>query len=113
MIEEELAVARHDVENGHHVRVPHSRREPRLVEEHLGEFLVLREVRVQALHRHRPRKPHLTDQSPVPNRRHPTGSDLVEQHVAADDARGLWSVLGHHGSLANPPVRRQGIDAIV
>src|SRR5262249_7427303 len=51
--QQELAVGVLDVDDTHDVRVAHERRESRLGEEHLDEALVVEEVRVRALYRHR------------------------------------------------------------
>jgi hypothetical protein len=47
--DEQLALARHHVQRGHHVGVPDARREPRLVQEHGHELRVGSELRVHAL----------------------------------------------------------------
>ncbi len=71
--EEELADVGDDVEGADHVRVPNSRREPRLVEEHRDELGVRRELRVKTLDRDRAREPNRPDEATEVHGRHPAG----------------------------------------
>ena len=83
--EEELVIGRHDVDDGHDVRVANARREPRLLEKHRDELVVARELGVKSLDRDGPGKSTLAEQSPDVDGRHSAGRDLVVKDVPSDD----------------------------
>ena len=103
----ELALLGHDVERGDDVRTPDARSQARLVEEHRRELRVLRELRVQALDRHRAREARWPEQAAKVQRGHPAGGDLPIERIAphaadtADRADGLRFGL-HPGDPTAP-----------
>ena len=77
-------VARPDLEDGDDVRVVDPRGEPRLVEEHLDELGLAREVRVQALDGDEPLKAARAREAPEVHGRHPAGRELGDQLEAVE-----------------------------
>src|SRR5262249_47230547 len=83
--QKKLALERDDVERLYDIRMTDARCEPRFVEEHRDELRFLRNVWVQALDGHCPRKTHFSEQSAVMHGGHAAGSDLVVDRVASQD----------------------------
>ena len=75
--EEQLALRGDDVDRRHDVRMTNAGCEPRLVDEHCDELLVLRVLRMEAFDGHGAREPHRAVKAPVVHRSHPTSSDLA------------------------------------
>ncbi len=76
-----------DVERRNDVGMGDARREPRLIEEHLDEIRVARELGVEALDRDGPREAHGPHESPEMHRRHAARRNFAVQQVSADHAR--------------------------
>ena len=85
--EEQPLVGLHHVDHGNDVRMTNARDDARFVHEHRDELLVLEEVLVEALHRHRSPEANRPEQPPEMDRRHPARRELVEQRIPADDDR--------------------------
>ena len=90
--EEQLALGGDHVEHRHDVRVLDARREASLVEEHRDELRVARELRVEALDRHRPREPGRASEPAQMDGRHPAMRDLLEENITPDRS-GLMLLL--------------------
>jgi hypothetical protein len=99
--EHHLAAERDDVEHRNHVAVMHLGRDPRLVEEHGDELLVLGELRVHALGGDDAREADIAHQPSNVDRRHATACNLAMQQVAADRERLV--LLRHSKKLMEPP----------
>ena len=85
--DEEALVLAPEVEDLHHVRVAQARRELRLVDQHLAEGRVARELRQDLLHDAEPRGAELGLLARQVDLGHPAFADEVEQGVAAERAR--------------------------
>ena len=77
-------LARPDLEDGDDVRVVDPRGEARLVEEHLDELGVAREVRMQALDPDEALKAPGAGEAPEVHRRHPAGRELGDELEAVE-----------------------------
>ena len=77
-----LALA--DLEDGHDVRVVDARGEARLVEEHLDELGLLREVRVQPLDRDEALEAGDAREAREEHRRHAAAGELGDELVAVE-----------------------------
>jgi hypothetical protein len=77
-----------EVDDGDDVRVVQARRELRLVEEHVDELALVRQVLVHHLQREHPLKARLTGDARQVDLAHPSRGQLADGLVAAEVAQG-------------------------
>src|SRR5262245_29281164 len=83
--EEQLTRKRHDIENGHHVRMADRCGDPRLIDEHRNEGRLLCKLRVEPLDRHGAPEAYRPDEACEMDGGHSARRDFAEEEVPTDD----------------------------